>query len=188
MTAIAPASALLVLVLLAGCATTQAPPAAETSPPEASTPAASASPTPTPDETWAAPEEGEVLGANQLHDRLPGYWTGDWGDIVFRYEPDGTVVGAYAWDDGMVIGRLEGEVLVGWWCETPSRLPDIDAGSVEMRLVDDGTGTSIDGRWTYGVSDGTWDEGWDIDAISEEAPPADLVARLDHVVEECLPG
>jgi hypothetical protein len=174
-------------ILLAGCSAGLSTPTEEAIEPDAAesqTP--SSSPTPASDQSWAPPASGEVLASTQLEERLPGYWTGDWGDIVFRIEDDGTVVAAYQWDEGMVVGRLVDDVFIGWWCEVPSRQPDTDAGDVEMRLVEDGTGTHIDGRWRYG-SDGTWDEGWDIDAISEDEPPADLVTRLDSVESDCLP-
>jgi len=173
------------LILLSGCA--PQPPAETSAPTVKPTVAALPTAEPQPDDTWSPPPTGEVVAADELRARLPGYWTGDWGDIVFRIEDDGTVVGAYLWDEGMVIGKLVDDVLVGWWCEVPSRQPDVDAGDVEMRLVQDGSGTHIDGRWSYGQAGGTWNDNWDIDAISEDEPPADLVARLDRVTTECIP-
>lgn len=176
-------------LLLAGCAAT---PAATPEQTETTTPASaptSRAPTPEPIDTWAAPEDGRVLDGDEIETSLPGYWVGDWGEILFRIDDDGTVVGAYNYDEGIVIGRIEGTVMSGWWCEVPSREPDIDAGTVEMRLVEGSAGTSIDGRWTYGVAGAeAWNDNWDIDSISTETPLPELVARLDTARDLCIPG
>src|SRR4051812_43009892 len=120
--------ALAITVLLAGCAAAAPEPTATVEAAPSQKPVA---PTPTPDTTWADPEEGRVLDNKEIATALPGYWVGDWGEILFRIDADGTVVGAYNYDEGIVIGHLEGAVMTGWWCEVPSREPDIDAGSVQ---------------------------------------------------------
>jgi hypothetical protein len=103
--------------------------------------------------------------------------------MLFRVDGD-TVLGAYGFRGGLLIGHLEGQVLMGWWCEAPDyALPD-RAGPVQMRLVDDTNGTRIDGRWTYTWSD-DWNEDWDIDTASSATPPAELEARLDAAHELC---
>jgi len=109
-----------------------------------------------------------------------GYWSGDWGRLVLA--EDGR--GAYDHDDGTVMGAMQGDTFVGWWCEVPSRAPDQDAGEVELRFVEaaDGT-TSIDGRWRYGT-DGGWREDWDLTWDVGE-PPAELVARFDDPSAFC---
>ncbi|CAN5178458.1 hypothetical protein BH09ACT3_BH09ACT3_02020 [soil metagenome] len=153
------------------------------------TPAAETSvPSPASTARWTAPPVGEIIGAPQLQHALPGLWTGDWGDLLFRIEDDGRVVGAYKYDDGLIVGEIVGSTMVGWWCEKPSQSPPSDAGRVEMRLVDAGadTGPSIDGRWTYGESSEQWNENWDISQPSDVAPPEELVTRLALAEEECL--
>jgi hypothetical protein len=75
---------------------------------------------------------------------------------------------------------MNGDTLVGWWCEVPSREPTGDAGEVELTVI---AGQSIDGRWKYG-SDGDWREDWDL-SWDEGQPPEELVARLDDPSAFC---
>ena len=117
-------------------------------------------------------------------DSVSGYWTGDWGKLVLATR-GGKIVGAYSHDDGLLVGELKDGVLVGWWCETPSRKPTKDAGDVEMKFVTNAEGKrAIDGRWRYG-SDGTWREDWDI-AFDEATPDPALVKRLDAATTDCV--
>ncbi len=112
-----------------------------------------------------------------------GYWSGDWGNLVFREQGD-KLVASYNHDAGTIVGELVGDKLVGWWCEAPSRGPDQDAGEVEMRFITNADGTrAIDGRWRYGTQ-GEWKEDWDI-AFTQSDAPADLVARFDDASAFC---
>ena len=131
-----------------------------------------------------------VLPSGTARSTFGGFWSGDWGNMVMRVDADGTIVAAYAHDEGEIVGRIDDRGrMVGWWCEVPSRQADNDAGTVEMRLVAGASGASIDGRWTYGAHSGTntWHENWDISAKGTEAPPAELTARLDTVKTDCVP-
>jgi hypothetical protein len=117
---------------------------------------------------------------------LAGTWTGDWGGMLFRAEPDGTIRGVYPYDAGTITGRFDGTVLRGWWCQAPEHTAPTSAGIVELtvRRADDGT-TWLDGRYQYGTS-GDWYENWDLHRIP--APPApELVARFDAAETFCRP-
>ena len=178
---------LIAILALTACSV-PAPGPSESATPAASptSSAAAPSPTATPNGDWVAPDSGRVLDSAEIEAELPGYWTGDWGEMLFRTEDDGTVLAAYGFRGGLVFGQLEGQVLNGWWCEAPDyALPD-RAGPVEMRLVEGAGGTSIDGRWKYTWSD-DWNEDWDIDSASSSAPPAELEARLDDAHQLCTP-
>jgi hypothetical protein len=121
--------------------------------------------------------------------QISGFWSGDWGDLVLRVTSDGTVVGSYAHDLGMIVGTFSGRRINGWWCEAPSRKGPGDAGPVQFDFVGDPlTSLSIDGRWQYANGNGTWSEDWDIGAKSTEAPPRELAALADRAAAECIPG
>jgi hypothetical protein len=114
---------------------------------------------------------------------VEGYWTGDWGQLVFR-QKDGKLLAAYNHDDGTIVGAIVGDKLVGWWCETPSRKPDHDAGDVELTFITDAAGKrAIDGRWRYGAT-GAWHEDWDV-AFDVGTPDDVLVKRFDDPTAFC---
>jgi len=115
---------------------------------------------------------------------VEGYWTGDWGQLLLG-ERAGKLVGAYSHDEGMIVGAMQNGVLVGWWCEVPSRKAPKDAGEVEMRFITNDEGKrAIDGRWRYG-SEGVWKEDWDI-AWDTGTPDSALVKRLDAAATDCV--
>jgi hypothetical protein len=90
--------------------------------------------------------------------------------------PDGTVRGAYSFDEGFIVGTFADGVIRGWWCEKPSLQPPADAGEVELRFVRDARGLKIDGKWKYGSdTSATWHDDWDAFAL---AAPVD--AMLDQ--------
>lgn len=114
---------------------------------------------------------------------VSGYWTGDWGKLVLEAQGD-KVIGAYSHDNGVIVGTIKGDTLVGWWCETPSRKPSKDAGDVEMKFVTKDGKREIDGRWRYGA-DGAWKDDWDI-AWDEGKPPEELVKRIADTSTHCV--
>lgn len=148
---------------------------------------AGAAAAPYPDGEWAPPPEGSVVrDQGQALDLIGGYWSGDWGEILFRVIGD-DVVGVYGFNEGIVVGRVEGGVLNAWWCEIPSRQPPGDAGLVQMRvLLRDGSPV-LDGRWRYGDGDGNdaWSENWDVGNRQDEDAAPDLAARLDDAAALC---
>lgn len=105
-----------------------------------------------------------------------GYYAGDWGDMVLR-EMNGEIWGAYTHDMGTIIGTFQNGVLVGWWSEVQSRLPNMDAGEVEFRFGLKNGQVFIDGRWKYGTAE-AWREDWDIGLVKMPEPAA-LVARFN---------
>ncbi len=114
-----------------------------------------------------------------------GYWSGDWGNLVFR-EQGGKIFGAYDHDDGTIVGTIVGDQLVGWWCEAPSRKPDMDAGPVEMKFMVNAEGSRvIDGRWRFASEGDAWKDNWDITWSSGQAPEA-LVNRFADPAAFCV--
>ena len=108
-------------------------------------------------------------------EQVQGHWTGSWGDMVLRVVGN-EVWGAYAHDEGTLVGTFENGVLRGWWSEVPSRAPDADAGEVEFRFVRGADGQlTLDGRWRYGTGD--WHDDWDLSLVPGAADPA-LEARF----------
>ncbi len=105
-----------------------------------------------------------------------GYYSGQWGNMVLRMVGE-EIWGAYTHDQGTIVGRYFDGVFVGWWSESPSRLPNADAGDVEFRFIRVGNVVRMDGRWRYGSME-AWREDWDIGQVSAE-PPADLLSRFD---------
>ena len=126
-----------------------------------------------------AANPGGTIAAQQL----VGHWTGDWGDLYFSIDADGTARGVYPHDTGTILGRIDNDVFRGWWCEAPSRQPTSDAGDVELRFSRDANGLLIDGRWRYGASGG-WRENWDLRWV-ETPVDAALMARLGAASQFC---
>ncbi len=141
-----------------------------------------------PDE-WDDPPAGSryIEDPSEFADRISGYWVGDWGDIIFRVDPDGFVTAAYTHDSGVIVGWMEGATIQGWWCEVPSRNPPSDAGSVQFRLVDTNGAASLDGRWTYGHHEAVarWSDNWDVTERTETTAPDALLQRLEEANDLC---
>ena len=159
-------SSLLALPLLAACST------APTARP--------AQPVPAPSPSSTAPAQAADVQAADV----AGHWTGDWGDLVLRPQPDGTVRGVYNHDEGAVVGRVAEGVFTGWWCEAPSRRPDDDAGDVSFRFGRDGDVLTLDGRWRFGATTADWREDWDLRWTQDPADAA-LVAAFDDASRFC---
>jgi hypothetical protein len=86
-----------------------------------------------------------------------GTWSTNWGPMRL-VQNGGTVLGDYDWDQGLIVGTLEGDVLRGTWTEAPSRQPPRDAGDFEFTMAEDCQ--SFTGRWRYGSSE-AWRQRWD---------------------------
>ena len=132
---------------------------------------------PTQHQVPAPPQQPPVVQS------VSGYWSGDWGKLVLR-ETEGKIIGAYSHDQGTITGTMNGDTLVAWWCEVPSRKPSKDAGDVEMKFLTDSDGKRrIDGKWRYG-SEGAYKEDWDL--VFDTGPaPEDLLKRLDDASAFC---
>jgi len=106
---------------------------------------------------------------------VSGYYSGEWGDMVFRVVGN-EIWGAYTHDQGTIVGKYVDGVLIGWWSEVPSRMAPNDAGDVEFRFTRFGNTIRMDGRWRYGTTE-AWRENWNIDRVSG-VEPEKLVARF----------
>jgi hypothetical protein len=102
--------------------------------------------------------------------------------------PHRGVRGAYVHDDGVLIGRWDGAVLHGWWCELPSRAPPGDAGEVEMRFTRGARGLRLDGRWRYGSASSTWHDDWDANPVDMAVEPLDEQRLRQRLQTEGCPG
>ena len=121
-----------------------------------------------------------ALGSSGLHLRdVLGYYSGDWGDMLLR-EQNGEVWGAYQYDGGTIVGKINAEgVFVGWWSQLPAR-SGFDAGEVEFRWSKRSSGViALAGRWRYGNL-GEWLENWDVDLVQDRTAPSALSARFDN--------
>jgi eukaryotic-like serine/threonine-protein kinase len=117
---------------------------------------------------------------------LAGSYRGHFDRLALQQNADGTWWGAYSHDMGFVQAELRDGKLVGWWCETPTRLPPSDAGEFEMLITRDVKGdVFLDGRYRYGRQ-GQWDETWNMTGTSEVM--TDLVPRLAVSAPPCLPA
>lgn len=129
-------------------------------------------------ETTGNDSSGGVKSAAEV----AGFYDGDWGQMVIR-EKDGKMLAAYSHDEGTIVGTLQGDTLVGWWCEVPSRAPDGDAGDVELKFVTRDGKKAIDGKWRYGAQEDFRDD-WDIEWSDGQPDPA-LVKRFDDAAAFC---
>jgi hypothetical protein len=155
---------------------------------DAPTPAPSATPT-DPDAGWPALAPGEeaippAQGARIIY----GVWDTTWGRMLITLYADRSFLAAYEYGDGAIVGTLQGEYLVGWWCEESTREPPADAGEVQFRMVRTGGAQPeyrLQGRWSYGMrpGDSTW-RTWDGTPTAESAD-AELRLRQRNATSLC---
>jgi hypothetical protein len=112
----------------------------------------------------------DMLAQTLISEEPGGIWTGVWEctfavsgygghDITVVLNQDGNhVTGSYDWEDGLIEGDIEGNVLTGMWSEGPSYQPPNDAGEIEFTISQDGK--SFTGLWKYADSD-DWSGPWD---------------------------
>jgi hypothetical protein len=130
---------------------------------------------------------GCSLGPAVQADDVLGSWSGDWGNLYLEQLPDGLVVGAYGYDEGVLVGRLVDRSFRGTWCEVPTRTGPSDAGPVELTFVLVDGQRAIDGRWRYASepAGSAWREDWNLTDRSTEAPDPVLVARAKDPAQRC---
>jgi len=106
---------------------------------------------------------------------LTGTYRGDWGTM--HLQVDGAEVrGAYDHGNGQLVGRVDGEVVRGTWCQDRAGSSE-PSGSVEFRFSRDAGGVvRIDGRWTYTSAPDEWHDDWDL--AQSPTPDASLAARV----------
>jgi len=112
---------------------------------------------------------------------LGGAWdTGLFGTMQLQVEPDGTAYGVYHWDDGIIVGNYKNGVLVGKWCELPSRRAPDDGGRLQITFVRGAHRIMVDGVWSYGET-GAWQKDWTGSRL-DSLPPIELEQRLNRRV------
>jgi len=131
---------------------------------------------PTGKDNDAGVDVDQMLGNTGLrvNDILGFYSSPAWGEMVLQTHGD-EIWGVYEHDGGTVVGVIEREgVFRGWWSQLPSRQGN-DAGEVEFRWSqpDGGTTIHLDGVWRYGTF-GAWLSNWDLDLVTDHAPPSAL--------------
>ncbi|GAA1987874.1 hypothetical protein [Microbacterium pumilum] len=139
-----------------------------------------------PDAGWTVPVNHDFIADPASVPELTGeVWNSTWGDIVFDIRADGSFTAAYAYREGVVVGSVVGETLVGWWCEAPSRQPPAGAGEAQFRIYESPSGVAIVGRWSFGLdtADVGW-EGWNATPLGSP-PTADLQDRMARADELC---
>jgi hypothetical protein len=109
----------------------------------------------------------EVAIEDRPPTELEGHWFGDYGHLYMRIEGRQVRV-VYDWNDGRIIGRIDGDVIRGWWTQAPSR--KASAGVAEFRIVRRSGKLLLDGRWGHGNEEPTL-ENWDLEKIDDVIPP-----------------
>ena len=116
-------------------------------------------------------------------DEISGVWnTGMFGTMQLQVDPDGKAYAVYEWDDGVIVGNFADGVLVGKWCEVPTRKGPDDGGLLRLTFIRGPHRIAADGVWTYGDSaTATWQPNWTGWKLTT-APPSELVQRLQRHV------
>ncbi|MEA2185966.1 MAG: hypothetical protein QOK16_977 [Solirubrobacteraceae bacterium] len=114
-----------------------------------------------------------------------GVWTSDaFGPTIFR-AVDGEIRGVLRMARGTVIARIVDGVLVGTWCEAPTRRLPRDLGEVQWRMTKSaGTGQLI-GRWRFGNKE-AFRGGWDLIRVGgKELEPPDVISLFEQPSRFC---
>ena len=111
----------------------------------------------------------------------PGHWHGDFGEMAFTVTGD-RVRGVYTHDQGVFVGRLVGNRVVGHWCEAPYA-SDRDTGDATLTVKGRGAAVHVTGHWRY-QGDDDWAGRWALHRDSAAAP-SELAARLASDTWHC---
>ena len=124
--------------------------------------------------------ESNTAAATPITDQeISGAWAGPWGTLILRPMPGGSVLGAFDRNQGTFVGKVQGNLLTGWWCQAPTRqLEDEDAGMLEATFVRQGTTLLLKGKTRTGFQ-GPWDDSMDL-TLSTVDPSNALLARFDQ--------
>jgi hypothetical protein len=137
---------------------------------------------------WASAEPRAVRPGDVVALRardVVGVWTSDaFGPTVFR-AVGGEIRGVLRMARGTVVARLVDGVLVGTWCEAPTRRLPRDLGEVQWRMTKSaGTGELI-GRWRFG-NKGAFRGGWDLVRVGgKELEPPDVISLFEQPSRFC---
>lgn len=107
---------------------------------------------------------------------IAGTYTGNWGTMHLVFVGS-EVRGAYSHRSGLLVGRIEGQLIRGTWCQAQADEGRSTTGAMEFRFTKRGEALSLDGRWTYADAPNEWRENWDIEhALVEDASLASRAA------------
>jgi hypothetical protein len=112
-----------------------------------------------------------------------GRWHGDFGEMAFALSGD-RVRAVYTHDQGVFIGQIIGNRIIGRWCEAPYATAR-DTGDATLVIKGKGDAGHITGHWRYSGDD-DWAGRWDLrhDATSASA---ELTERLAAGPWHCGP-
>ena len=117
-------------------------------------------------------------------EELTRTWSSSYGTLALTVSADGAVYGVYTHDSGIIVGHYEDGLLLGQWCELPTRHGPDDGGPVQLRFARSANKLQLNGRWTYGESPtATWRNDFQ-GATIDDPPPPELVERLQKH-EQC---
>jgi hypothetical protein len=119
--------------------------------------------------------------ANEL--AAPGHWHGDFGEMAFTVSGD-RVRGVYSHDEGIFVGRIAGNRIVGHWCEAPHASAR-DVGDATLTVTAKGTAIHLTGHYRY-RGDDDWAGRWALQH-DHAAPAPGLTARLASDTWRCGP-
>lgn len=88
---------------------------------------------------------GGIIGENvNLPLDISGIWDSNYGRIVIN-QVGNKIVGYYDWKDGLLYGKMDENILSGYWEEKPTYKPPTDAGKLLFRF----SMNDFVGRWGF---------------------------------------
>jgi eukaryotic-like serine/threonine-protein kinase len=112
-----------------------------------------------------------------------GHWRGDFGAMTFTVSGD-RVRGAYSHDQGVFVGRIAGNRIIGHWCEAPYASAR-DVGDATLTVKRNGADIHVAGHYRY-RGDAEWAGRWYLEHDAAAPSPA-LTARLASDTWRCGP-
>lgn len=103
---------------------------------------------------------GESWGAANLQCSWTGTWTTEWGDMYLT-QSGSSVTGNYVYNQGTLVGTLDGNVLKGTWREKApegTAIPDHYHGSFEFTMADNCASWSS--KYNNDDQKSTWKTDW----------------------------
>jgi hypothetical protein len=110
-----------------------------------------------------------------------GHWNGDFGEMAFAISGD-RVRAVYTHDEGVFIGRIMGNRVVGRWCEAPYATAH-DTGDATLVLKGGGADAHVAGHYRY-AGDDDWAGRWDLWHGAVATSP-ELTERLSSATWRC---
>ncbi|MGN6109171.1 MAG: serine/threonine-protein kinase [Kofleriaceae bacterium] len=107
-------------------------------------------------------------------------WLVNFGNMLVDIDERGNAYAVYGHDEGIIVGHYHDGLLIGRWCELPSRTSSDDSGVIELRFARSTRDLVVEGRWKYGDA---LTAPWQIGPAgffgrSDAAPPPELARRF----------